>query len=44
LIVNQALPPARLTPALFVIGADRYGLQRRFDQAEGNTQIERPEF
>jgi len=42
ILQSGALPPTWLTPTLFVIGANRDRLQRRFDQAEGNTQIVQP--
>ena len=36
------LPAALLTPTLLVVSADGHGLQRRFDQAESNTEVMEP--
>lgn len=34
--------PALLTPTLLVVSTDGHGLQRRFDQAESNTEVMEP--
>lgn len=34
--------PALLTATLFVVCADWHGLQRRFNQAESNTEVVEP--
>lgn len=34
--------PALLTPPLLVVSTDGHGLQRRFNQAESNTEVMEP--